>query len=147
MGDPAKPEAPAKPCEAHLRSPGGGFSLSSVASAWDSELNTYSGEIRVELVIDHKESKKFFLSLKDQKKQIEERISESLVWYSAEGIKMCRVYIRKSVDITKRDLWPECHSWLKGHLETFHKVFSPIVKDLDIMQHHELNEQEGNGGT
>jgi hypothetical protein len=121
----------------------GGFRLTSVASAWDSELNTYSGEIRVELCIDHKESKKFFFLLKEQKNQIEEKIGEPLVWYCAEGVKMCRIYVRKSIDITNRDLWSECHSWLKRHLETFHEVFSPIVKDLDIQKYAELNEQEG----
>ena len=111
-----------------------GFHLSSVVLT--------TGEIRVELVIDHQDSKKFFALLEKQKKKIGENIGQELVWYSAEKVKMCRIYLRKSVDITNKELWPESYSWLKENLEKFHNVLSPIIKELDISQYQERDEEE-----
>jgi hypothetical protein len=44
---------------------------------------------------------------------------------------MCRIYERKNADFRKPEHWPEQHQWLKEKLETFHRVFMPIVKDLE----------------
>jgi len=33
------------------------------------------------------------------------------------------------MQISKPDLWPEQHQWLKEKLERFHKVFAPLVKN------------------
>jgi len=109
-----------------------GFWLSSVASMWDSDLNASASVIRVELVINHSDSKAFFEKLEKERKEIEEEIGEQLTWYNPSKAKMCRIYVRKPADITNRDDWPQQHVWLKEKLELFHRTFSPRVKNLSV---------------
>jgi len=44
----------------------------------------------------------------------------------------CRAYTRQTVDFLNTALWPQQFEWLRGRLETLHKVFSPNVKNLDV---------------
>ena len=114
-----------------------GFHLSSAATTWNSELNSYGGEIRAELVLNHRHAKEFFSILEKQKEVIEGRIGSDLVWNNPDNTQKCKIYARKEIDITNQGLWPECRSWIKDKLETFHKVFSPIVKQLDVSDNQE----------
>jgi len=129
---------PTKPSPRHWMSHSigrSGFSLSSILSAWDSELGAYGGELRVELVIDHKQSKTFFAMLEGRRKEIEEEIGGPLTWYNPENKRMCRVYLRSSTDITDRNLWGQHYQWLKEKLEAFYRTFAPIVKELDVSEY------------
>ena len=38
---------------------------------------------------------------------------------------------QRGPDLEDRQDWDRQHLWLCGQLETFHKVFSPRVKELD----------------
>ncbi len=108
-----------------------GVHLSSVASGWNSETNAWDPEIRVELVIDAKESKSFFEQLLQQKEEIEREIGHQLVWYNPPDARTCRIYLRRSADFFKAEEWPGQHEWLRTNLETFHKVFAPLVMKLE----------------
>jgi hypothetical protein len=43
---------------------------------------------------------------------------------------MCRIHLRRSVDIGDRASWPEQHEWLRQKLELLHRAFAPRVKQL-----------------
>lgn len=58
-----------------------GIKLSSVASMFNSETNAMDAEIRAEVVITHKDSKKIYAMLEEKKDYIEKEIGESLTWY------------------------------------------------------------------
>jgi len=110
-----------------------GFWLSSVASTWDSDTNSSTAVLRVELVIDSSsDAKMFFGQLKAQREEIEKEIGESLTWHNPAETRMCRIWIRKPADIMNRDDWPQQHAWLKEKLELFHRIFSPRVKNLRV---------------
>jgi len=55
-----------------------------------------------------------------------------LKWREMEGKKMSQISINKNVNgnIKERENWEDCFVWLKDKSESFHKVFSPIVKQL-----------------
>jgi len=114
-----------------------GFYLSSIVSAYDSELKTYTGEIRVELTIDNESAKQYFRLLQGHREQIENEIGEELTWRNPEDKRMCRIYVRKPVDISEREAWPEMQKWLKEKLELFDKVFRPRIKNLVLEESEE----------
>lgn len=45
---------------------------------------------------------------------------------------MCRVYTRQNADFLNQELWPQQLEWLGQRLETMHKFFAPIVKNLKL---------------
>jgi len=108
-----------------------GFHLSSIASTWNSETNESSPELRVELSINGKQAKTHFAALEQNKSEIEQAIAQKLIWHNPEGKNACRIYTRIDANFLDSEHWPEQHAWLQKQLETFHKVFGPIVKTLD----------------
>lgn len=108
-----------------------GIHLASIASLWDSETNTKNPEIRVELVVDGEDAKQHFAALLANRSQIEKDMGFPLVWHNPEDKNMCRIYTRQNADFLNPDRWPEQHQWLKEKLETFHKVFGPLVRNLE----------------
>jgi hypothetical protein len=104
--------------------------LTSIASTWDSESNTNSPEIRVELALNGDEAKRHFETLEKSKEEIERALGFPLVWHNPENKKACRIYVRISADFLKPELWPEQHQWLKEKLEIFYKVFGPLARNL-----------------
>lgn len=111
-----------------------GFSLSSVASAWNSEKSTWEPEIRVELVVHGKNAKHNFALLEQKRVQIETAMGFTLTWHNPENKNMCRIYARKDANFLDPNFWPEHHAWLKEKLETFYNVFGPMVKTLNQQQ-------------
>ena len=114
-----------------------GFRLVSIASASDSELNKFTGEIRVDLLIEHEDSKKYYSLLWQQKDRIETSIGQSLKWHNPENARVCRIYARRSANILDRTKWNEWHEWTRVMLEKFYKVFAPIVRELDLADYEE----------
>ncbi len=118
---------------------GSGFYLCSIASTWDSVANAYTGEIRVELQMY---DQGFFSVLETNQDEIERDIGESLTWYNPEDRQICRVYARKSADITDRSRWAEWHAWLRENVEIFHRVLSPRIKSFMLEKaQHETGQQ------
>ena len=67
--------------------------------------------------------------------EIESELGESLIWYNPENAQVCRIYLRKTADISQREDWSQQHAWLKEKLEALHRVFAPRVKAIDPDEH------------
>jgi hypothetical protein len=110
-----------------------GFRLAAVASLYDSAAETFdSHELRAEVVLDSPNSKADFAKLENEKATIETELGEPLTWHNPEGVRMCRIYPRKTVILTDRSQWPEYDAWLLDKLEALHRVFAPRVKLLEV---------------
>ena len=109
-----------------------GMHLTSIVSIWNSETNVKGPEIRTELYMDGPNAKAEFAELEKQKDSIEKSLGFSLKWHNPENKAMCRLSIRKDADFLNETLWPQHFEWLRQHLETMHKVFAPIVRNLKL---------------
>ena len=88
--------------------------------------------ISVSLTLRGPDAKPHFYLLEKDKVDIEEEIDDKLDWEEKPGQK--RSYISLSLeenDLEDREDWDRQHKWLCERLETFHKVFSQRVKELD----------------
>ncbi len=54
----------------------------------------------------------------------------TLTWYTIPRKKQHAVFTRGRMRFTNEALSPEQFEWLRQRLETMHKVFAPIVKNL-----------------
>ena len=108
------------------------FYLASVASTWNSVDEAYTGEQRVELVMDGPHAKQYFELLMAEKEAIEDEAQEPLIWHSLPDTKKCRIYVRTSADVMDRDSWPVQHERLKEKLELLYSVFTDRVKSLIV---------------
>lgn len=108
-----------------------GFHLTSVASGWNSETETWDPEIRVELVMDDANAKNYFAILRTQKDELEREFGQPFLWHDPLGKKSTRIYLRRNADFLDPENWPEQHEWLRSNLERMHKVFSTRIKQLD----------------
>lgn len=110
-----------------------GFYLQAIASFYDTERDTYgSHEIRAELVTHGSNSKLFFEHLEGRRAEIERELGETLTWHNPEDKIQCRIYLRKEADLNDRNRWPEYHAWLVEKLDGLHRVFQPIIKNVDV---------------
>lgn len=106
----------------------GNVYLAAVRSTWDSEANSSAGgEIRAELVLNVPEAKKLIELLEPQKGAIESELGEPLTWHNPKHAIMSRLYLRKPVDVSDRDDWPNQHLWLKETLVRLYNVMKPRV--------------------
>lgn len=106
----------------------GNVYLTAVASTSNSETNKYDGgEIRAEMVLNEPETKQLVADLEVEKAQIEKELGQPLVWHNPEDSIMSRLYVRKSVDISDREDWPNQHAWLREHLEGMYNTLKPRV--------------------
>lgn len=110
-----------------------GVHLTSIVSIWNSETDAKGPEIRAELYIDGPQAKQEFAALEKQKESIERALGFPLTWHNPENKAMCRLYTRQNADFLNEDLWPQQFEWLRQRLETMHRVFSPIVKNLQAL--------------
>ena len=94
--------------------------------------NQKGPEIRVDLYIDGPASKQEFAELMKQKDSIEKALGFSLTWRNPENKKACILFTRQDADFLNESLWPEQFEWLRQRLETMHKVFAPIMKNLTL---------------
>ena len=78
---------------------------------------------------DVKDNYSFLLKDKDE---IENELGYELKWREMEGKKMSMISLSKNVNgnIKDRETWEDCFVWFKEKAESFHKVFSPRVKQL-----------------
>ncbi|MBN1663093.1 MAG: DUF4268 domain-containing protein [Deltaproteobacteria bacterium] len=107
-----------------------GVHLDSIVSLWNSETGLKGPEVRTELYLDGPNAKPEFSVLEKQKESIEKALGFTLTWHNPENKAACRLYTRRNADFTNEARWPELFEWLRTHLETMHKVFAPIVKNL-----------------
>lgn len=108
----------------------GGINLVAVASTWDSEAASYeSNELRVEFEIK-KNPDEYFAMFEAEKETIERELGYPLVWQNAPNKISKRMYVKKSVNLSDEADWDRQCAWLLRHLEDFHRVFGPRVRNL-----------------
>jgi hypothetical protein len=108
-----------------------GVHLSSITSIWNSETKNGDPEIRVELTLNGRNAKHYFNALEQRREEIESAVGRPLKWHNPETKNACRIYTRMNADFTDASQWGEQHEWLRTNLETFYRVFSPIVKAFE----------------
>ena len=119
-----------------------GTKLSAIASLWDSASESYDAhELRAELVLFDTYAKSYYAQLENEKTALEQELREPLTWHNPPQKRMCRIYVRTTADLNKRQLWPEQHEWLLTKLEALRRVFAPRVKQLDA-ESYEMQEAE-----
>ncbi len=102
-------------------------------------VNTRENEIGVYLCICGPEKQPHFNLLNENyRKQIESKIGMELNWRELPDAKESQI-VAPSLKANPKDKnsWPEQHEWIKNTLEAFHKVLSPIVKELDASDYQE----------
>jgi hypothetical protein len=110
----------------------GGFRLAAIASSWDSVKNSMdNNELRAEVYLDGINSKAQYEAIEYQRGEIESSLESELIWDSRDGVRACRIYTRKEVDLNDRSRWPEYHQWLANNLNDLHRVFGPIVRNVE----------------
>lgn len=107
-----------------------GFWLTPVASTYSMIKKTYESEIRMEFVIDCDKSKVYFEALQARKGEIEQALGQSLVWYNPPNYRSCRISCCQSADLEDSSKWPEYFAWLARQLESFRRVFKPLIDEL-----------------
>lgn len=107
-----------------------GVHLASVISTWNSETNSKNPELRVELYLDGPNAKQEFAALLVQKEQIKAAVGFPLTWHNPEGKALTKIYTRQDANFLNESLWSQQFEWFKQRLERMHKVFGPIVKNL-----------------
>ena len=93
-------------------------------------INTQKNRLGCEIYLGGTEPKKRFHKLYEDKDEIEREIGEELEWMELPQGKDSRIIIYTDGDIRDRDNWNKCFEWFLEMTESFHKVFSPRVKEL-----------------
>lgn len=103
-----------------------GFVLSCTA-------NTYDLKIGVRLYMRHRyNATAGFPQLMEQRKEIEEEIDQKLLWDPNPEASDKTIGIYHDADLNKKDKWDEYLDWMVGTIDSFRKVFSHRVKDLEL---------------
>lgn len=111
-----------------------GFLLAAVVNSWDTDSGSETpGGIRAEFVIDDRQyAKQYFAALEADKDAIEREAGEPLIWDQVPGRLKCKIILRRSADIRRREAWPEYHEWLRLKLEALHRAFVPRIARLTV---------------
>lgn len=109
-----------------------GVHMSSIISKKDQFTNSNTPEIRAMLYLNGPNAKQEFAALKKQSKKIQRAFGAHLIWHNPEINIFSKIYTKKKADFLNEDLWPQQFEWLRQRLEKMHKVFSPILKKLDV---------------
>lgn len=106
--------------------------------------NTRLRRIGCELYIRHRQSKKAFALLQEQRDAIEAELGV-LEWKELPHKRDCRVVQYRSGAIDDRTQWPELHAWLLERAESFYKTFSKRIRSLELGDDDEEEEGEAAG--
>ncbi len=93
--------------------------------------NTQAKRIGCEVYIRGANAKRGFLLLSQQKDDIERELGE-LTWQELPEGQDCRIIQDRNGDSKNKQEWPTLHAWLKERAESFYRVFSPRIKNLDL---------------
>ena len=93
-------------------------------------INTRTNKLGSELYIRGVDAKNWFNKLYEDKDEIEGEIGFQLEWQELPEGQDSRIIVYTDGDIRDRENWDKCFEWMKENSESFHKVFSPRVKQL-----------------
>jgi len=100
------------------------------------KMNTRDGGIGVYLSISGPDKQAHYeLLQRKYKAQIELEIKLALDWRALPEAKESHIETSRDADPTDRNDWSAQHEWMKSTLETFHRVLSPIVRELDASEY------------
>ena len=77
--------------------------------------------------------------LKIHQEAIEREVGEVLNWGDNETGWVCLK--KENVDPKNRNDWPSQHLWMAEKLEAFHKTFAPRIRELDLEEQEEADEE------
>lgn len=100
------------------------FHLVATVNTWDKQMSVY-------LCLTGPNAKPHFYLLQKEKDSIEKEMGTPLEWRELPENKESHLTIRHNADPTDRSAWAQQHEWLTKQLETFHRVLSKRIKDLD----------------
>ena len=101
-----------------------GFSTAHIAVTVNSKLKKIACEVYIP------DSKQLFLDLSENKKAIENELSEKLDWNELPGKKASRIKLASKGDIFEQDQWLNYHSWMFAKVIAFQDVFSHYIKTV-----------------
>jgi hypothetical protein len=98
-------------------------------TAW---INQQKQSICVNLVVDGPDGKAHYRLLERQHDSVEQALGAELVWNERPHGKQSYILLyRHGVNLADRAQWPEQHTWLIDMLERFHRIFAPLIKQLN----------------
>ena len=104
-------------------------------------LTVNSAKNQIGCALSIRETKHGFPQLKNQKQDIEEKLGAKgrLEWQLLPDRKSSRIVQYKSGDFKDKDKdrQDKLFAWMKDRAETFHKVFSPLLKKLELEDEEE----------
>lgn len=96
-------------------------------------VNTRDNLVAVELGLK-KQADSLLQLLQQDQEAIENEIGVDLDWLPKPDKKRCLIQHEWSADPTNRDDWPRQHSRMADLLDTFHRAFSPRLRELDASE-------------
>ena len=108
-----------------------GFGLTSIASTWSSDTQTWDPELRVEFYVSFAEGRKYFGLLEAQKSEIETELGQPLVWSAPPEKQTCKAFVRRPTNFLDKSQWSQQHAWLKENLEKFRLAFAARIKQFE----------------
>ena len=89
-------------------------------------VNSQSEQMTCEIYIG--DSKQLFSALYEQKGEIEDALSEQLVWEKLPEKKASRIKLLIKGDLSDQDSWGQHHRWMLEKVTSFQKVFGKFIK-------------------
>ena len=109
-----------------------GFKLAAIVSTSNTITNNKGPEIRAELVIFGNNAKADFAKVELKKTDVTAKLGFPLIWHNPPNKTMCRIFTRLDSNFLNENEWIEQFTWLREKLEIMHKVFSPLVRSLEV---------------
>lgn len=75
---------------------------------------------------------KLFLAIEQRKEEVEDALGE-IDWQELPDKQDCRiVQYEYGIEVSDENKWPSFFKWMKERSEEFHKVFHPLLKDIQL---------------
>ncbi len=89
-------------------------------------INSQSSQIACEIYIP--DSKQLFSCLVSKKDEIENKLSEKLLWEELPKKKASRIKLISKGELSKQAKWEQYHAWMLEKVINFQKIFSKYIK-------------------
>lgn len=95
--------------------------------------NTQANTVACEIYIQGEDAKQAFYLIHSNKASVESALG-ALEWMELPDRQDCRIVQVRQCNAKNKPEWPEIYSWLKERSESFHEVFSPVIRGLVIQR-------------